>query len=161
MVNCAVASEEPAGLGFGVAALTVVDKVKGTPPCTGSVALQPGGAVVPLRFIPALPTPPMRSAVFKKSSAYARYGPAGPYFPDRAAREGVTSVALVDCRVGEAGQLRECEVADVLRPEYGFGFAALKMAEQGWMVAGPAPEGAAPDDGIWRFQVEFGRRAKP
>ena len=73
----------------------------------------------------------------------------------------MTSLVLMDCHVTESARLEGCELVEVLNPDYGFGFAALKMAERGWMTAGAPPEGAAPVDGIWRFRVEFGRRRKP
>ncbi|MEW5684278.1 MAG: energy transducer TonB [Pseudomonadota bacterium] len=159
LADCLVASESPEGKGVGAAALSLAPKFQVTPEAASKLV---GGRIsVPIRFREALPSPPPRMARFKTMSAYAHLGDAGPYYPDRAVRAGVTGVVLMDCVVLASGRLDKCETAAVSPRDFGFEHADAKMAEQGWMMAGePILQGATPVDGVWRFRVEFAGRKR-
>jgi TonB family protein len=156
--DCAVISETPTGAGFGQAALRLAPKFRATPEAAQRMA---GSVTLPIRFAGPPPGPPFRQAAFQTMRAYSHLGAAGPYYPDRALRMGVGAVVVADCHVGDTARLNNCQVVEATNADYGFGDAMLKMAEKGWMTAGPAPVGVAPPaDGVWRFQVEFGRRGR-
>ncbi|PZQ57355.1 MAG: hypothetical protein DI570_19800 [Phenylobacterium zucineum] len=159
LADCLVASESPEGMGVGAAALSLAPKFQMTPEAASKLAR--GRITVPIRFKEASPSPPPRMARFKTTPAYAHLGDAGPYYPDRAARAGVTGVVLMDCVVLPSGRLDKCETAAVSPRDFGFELAAAKMAEQGWMMAGPPSlQGATPVDGVWRFRIEFAGRKR-
>ncbi|MBL8770457.1 MAG: TonB family protein [Phenylobacterium sp.] len=161
MVDCSVVGETPAGHGFGAAALSLVGSLRGTRPCQGASSLQPDGARLTMRFVLPHAEPPFREAIYRRDKAFARLGAAGPYYPERAARVGATGVVNMDCRVDERGRLKDCTVLDVSTPGYGFEFAAVRMAEKGWMTAGPENLRAAPPpDRRWRFRVIFDGRTR-
>jgi TonB family protein len=162
LADCAVVSEAPAGVGVGAAALSLAPNFEVAAAAAHKLA---GRSVTfPIRFQEGPPAPPARQAKFQTSRAYQGLGDAGPYYPERAARGRVTGVVVMDCRVLPQGELKACEVVQVSPGDYGFDFAAVRMAEREWMTAGePAVPGTPePADGVWRFRVEFsGRRSAP
>jgi outer membrane biosynthesis protein TonB len=100
--------------------------------------------------------PPARSVVFKTDRQFRALGGPGPYFPDQAARNGVSGAVVIDCKVTASSRLEQCALVSMTPAGMSFDFAALKMAQVGWMTAGEVPTGTpAPDDGVWRFRVEF------
>ncbi|WP_397402123.1 hypothetical protein [Phenylobacterium sp.] len=153
LINCTVVSEDPAGVGFGRAAVTLAAGFR----LTRKAAKQnPEGIVLPIRFTRPEPAPPWREAKFKSSRDYRELGVAGPYYPERAFRMGYGGEVILDCRVADSDLLRDCKTVDVRPQDYGFEEAVSRMIQQGWMSAGPAPAAEAhPADGIWRFKVQF------
>jgi TonB family protein len=75
--------------------------------------------------------------IFKRDSAYAALGPAGPFSPERAQRLGVSGYAILDCASNADGALTNCLTKDEAPAGYGFGPAARLMALRGWMKAAP------------------------
>lgn len=153
--NCAVASEEPVGSGFGDAALALSPKFlvnAGVETGQGAIGSQ---IKIPIRFVSSVP--PARKAVFQESPRqYRSLAPAGPYWPERAQRLGISGVAAIDCLVGSDSHLTDCRVALEGPVDQDFGSAAMMMAKRGWMTAAPLnPTESAPADGRWRFTVEF------
>lgn len=149
---CRVLSEEPADDDLRAYALAMAARFRATP----EAAKQMNGSVIlPIRFALAEDAPPQRGMVFQRNPAYRQLGDAGPYYPERAQRMGQTAVVETDCQVRDDLRLQGCRVVSVSNPSYGFEFAFLKMAEQGWMKAAAAPEGPAPPDGVWRFRMTF------
>ena len=71
--------------------------------------------------------------------AYARNGPAGPYYPDRAFRAGRNGEAVTECQVGPRRALDKCSLISESPRDFHFGPAALRMAERRHLLA---PEGA-------------------
>jgi hypothetical protein len=89
---------------------------------------------------------PVYDAVFaplKRSEAqYAYLGPVGPYWPDRAVREGKGGGAVLDCLVEANGQLAKCKAVGEKPTGWGFEEAALIMAQRGRIsVSSDAPVG--------------------
>jgi len=156
MTDCRIDSEDPVGYGFGSAALALASKVRAVRPCAGSTETQPGGAVLPIRFV-LPPAPPYREAAFKTpDKAYRWLAPAGPYWPAKALDDGRGAVVTVDCRVDDRSYLSSCRLIEETTPGLHFGQAVLRMAQAHWMTAAsPPPDVATPEDGLWRFQIEF------
>jgi len=149
--DCNADAGTPDVYGFGPAALQVASKLKAAP--CGSQGDPPFAVNIPLVFkMP--PGPVARAAAFKSPGQYMP--PAGPYWPDRAYREGARGVVLADCQVSPDNRLHRCKIVADTNPNRGFSDAVLRMAEVGFMTAAPLPAGAAttPDD-IWRFRVDF------
>jgi hypothetical protein len=97
-----------------------------------------------------------RAVVFAPvSKAYARLGGPGPYFPDRAAREGVGGRVLLDCVVEGISRLDDCKVNYEAPPRYGFGDAALQMARLGVIRASPVNPYPSPRGSREYFAVDF------
>jgi TonB family protein len=89
---------------------------------------------------------PVYDAVFaplKRSEAqYAELGPVGPYYPDRAARNGKGGGAVLDCEVQENGRLTKCRAVGEKPSGWGFEEAAMVMAKRGRIsVSVDAPVG--------------------
>ncbi|HEX3887242.1 MAG TPA: energy transducer TonB [Phenylobacterium sp.] len=153
--KCRIAFETPAGVGFGAAALSLASKFRVD---MNSPAARQSVLTIPLLFEAVGVPPPSREAVFPKAGQRV-LAPAGPYWPEAALRMGVGGSAKIDCKVAANGRLNACRMVTESPIGFDFILAALKMAERGWMVAGPVPEGVAePTDGYWRFEVAFPRR---
>ncbi|WP_293347704.1 TonB family protein [Phenylobacterium sp.] len=157
--DCRVGMESPAGDNFGLAAMSL------TPAFQMDVTTPLGTAAmgkrirIPVRFGLPAGEPPLRGARFKESGQYAKYAPAGPYWPDRALRMNASGFVAVNCFVASDQRLKNCRVATADGAEFGFPDSVLKMAEQGWMTAAPLEPGApSPPDGVWRFEVSFPAR---
>jgi TonB family protein len=89
---------------------------------------------------------PVYDAIFaplKRSEAqYADLGPVGPYWPERAVREGKGGGAVLDCLVKENGRLAKCKAVGEKPTGWGFEEAALIMAQRGRISIAPdAPVG--------------------
>lgn len=156
LADCSVGAESPPGYGFGAAALKLADKFRAEPPCPGAGETKPGGREVPIRFAVAAYLPPHREAVFKHDSGkYAALDPAGPFWPDMALRAGEAGSATVQCVALASGKLTDCEVVQESPRGFGFGQAALRMAQRGWMTAAPLPPDAPKGENAWTFDVTF------
>ncbi len=79
--------------------------------------------------------------VLKKDGKYADMGAAGPYFPDRAARQSVGGYANLDCAADAQGKLTDCTVDEEAPLGFGFGMAVLKMAKVEWVRVAPGAPG--------------------
>lgn len=147
---CGVAAEEPAGYGFGASAVLLAPKFR----LAVNDRTAPGSTVnIPVRF-ETPQTPPMREAAFQKPTGdYRKLVPAGPFWPEKALKQGKGGEAVVDCVVEADGRLSACQH---ISGEPHFGGSTLRMAAAGWMTAAPLPAGAAaPVDNVWRFKVVF------
>lgn len=80
--------------------------------------------------VPAMNEP--LAGVFADANArgYEYLGGPGRYFPDRAARTGISGTAVLNCLVGENGSLDDCRIVVETPDGYGFGAAARVMAER-------------------------------
>lgn len=159
LADCKIADEDPAGYGFGEAALKLASKMKMNPCKTGDAA---GEAVsIPIRFV-APPAPPSREPIFDpraKTYEGGRLWPAGPYWPDFALRHDLGGVAILDCKLEASGRLTGCRAAAVTKGGEQFADAGRAMANKGWMTAAPlaANETPAPDM-VYRFKITFAPR---
>jgi TonB family protein len=157
--NCRVVSQSPEDQGFGEAALVLA------PSFRMREALSDGSAATGLRFsIPIRFAPPepgdavlRREVVFNVTTkGYAELGPVGPYFPDRAVRNSVEGVAVIQCRAAADGRLTQCISVSAMPKDWGFDYAALRMALKGWITAAPRLENGQPVDGeTVRIEVPF------
>ena len=134
LADCSVKSETPQDFGFGAAALTLAAKIVLTPQNL------PSEVDIPLRF-----EPPVRrvAAVFHSvQGGYDAFGPAGPYYPERAARMGAQGYAVLACHAAESGGLTGCTAVEDAPSGFGFREAALKLVERKVVTAPPvmAPE---------------------
>lgn len=82
-------------------------------------------------------------APLKRSEAqYARLGPVGPYYPERAARDRIRGGAVLDCLVQDHGRLAQCKAVSEQPAGMAFEEAAAVMARRGLLTVGPdAPVG--------------------
>ena len=150
---CGVGGEEPAGYGFGASALMLAPKFK----LALAGGVKPGDVVnIPIRFA-RIGDPPLRDAIFKKPTGdYRKLVPAGPYWPEKALKQGKGGEAVVDCVVEADNRLSACAHVS---GEPHFGGSTLRMAASGWMMAAPLPAGALPaPENVYRFKVVFPAR---
>jgi hypothetical protein len=155
--RCKVIWEYPQARGLGSAALSISGKFQVD---MSSSAARLSTISIPIFFGAGVPQRPLRQAEFPQHKrGFERLEPAGPYWPEGALRAGVGGLARIDCRVAAGNRLKDCQMADDSPAGMDFVLATLKMAESGWMIAGPAPTGVAePADGYWRFELIFPRR---
>jgi tetratricopeptide (TPR) repeat protein len=87
---------------------------------------------------------------------YEQFGPAGPYTPDKAARNGVSGLAIIQCKAASSGDLSACEILYEAPGDFGFGPAsrALIAAHRVKAPASVRPPPGAPDV-IVRLTVPF------
>ena len=132
LTNCTVASEAPAGQGFGAAALALA--AQSAPTCTQPPA-KPGQSgtydfsftAAPLGIRPNVLDPawglaPPRWLRQPDGDDLTRA------YPDAAARARLSGGALLHCWFDAAGRLRDCQVVDETPPGQHFGAAALQLA---------------------------------
>ncbi len=114
----AVEHEDPAGQGFGAAALIMAD-LMGTGPWTAAGRPIAGAHVtLPLRFDAPADASPVYHGQMANFGGWSRdTGTAGPYTPDRACRLGVRhGVAGLSCQVEAKGKLSWVPAGDGPRP---------------------------------------------
>lgn len=160
--ECRVVSQSPEDQGFGEAALTLAPGFRMRTELADGSPAAGRRIIVPIRFV--LPEPPdnfpHRAPVFHDAkSSYPELGPAGPYFPDRAARNLMNGSAVIQCRAAADGRLTECIPVSDTPKDWGFDYAALRMALKGWITAAPRLENGQPVDGeTVRIEVPFQMR---
>lgn len=149
--QCKIAREFPRNLGFGDAALALSSRYR----ADVSGPNPPQFAGIGIRFDARGPAPPSREVVFdRRKDGAPRLGPVGRYFPDLALRLEVGGKAQIDCRVDDKDRLQDCRFAAEDPSGIGFGYSAMKMAQDGYIKAAPA-EAPPSADGYWRFSVVF------
>lgn len=85
----------------------------------------PPDAPVEVRFAPLL----------KSERGFARLGPVGPFYPQKAAQLGRQGEAVLDCQVASGARLIKCKVRSETPAKYDFGVAARVMADRGRVLA--------------------------
>jgi TonB family protein len=144
LTACRVVSEAPDAYGFGSAALKLSARMGVTPGEAGREL------DIPIRF---QDPPPFREPRFKPHAGFGALGDPGPYYPDRAARNGVQGLAMLECLARAAGRLQSCRPVLELPRDAAFEEAALKMAQVGYMTVESRPSG---EDEVVRVKVKFG-----
>ena len=125
-----------------------------------SVALPAAGEQLDLPNRLAAPETPPTVLFHRPMPQFADLGGAGPYYPDRAARFGLSGVAVISCEPKPDGTLTACVVLSESPTNQDFGNAALVMARRKWITA-PPKERSDDTGGAQQFQVPFvlsGRR---
>ena len=76
----------------------------------------------------AQPTPdaPPPNVVFRN---FSNDSTAGPYEPDKAQRNGVNGVAVIECKTDSAGDLSTCQLIAQAPEDFGFDMASFVMAK--------------------------------
>jgi len=94
-----------------------------------AAALETVAAPVDARFAPLL----------KSERGFARLGPVGPFYPEKASRRRQEGEVVLDCFVAATGLLTKCKIRSETPAKYDFGVAARVMADRGRVLA---PESA-------------------
>ena len=90
---------------------------------------------------------PTRDPVFKRSPMEHKWlGGPGPYYPERAARLGITGYAVLQCVLLATGRLEDCKVVADTPEDEDFDNAAMRMAQKGWLTAKPRQVDGQPVD---------------
>jgi len=134
LVGCTLVSEDPAGQGFGAAALAMAAKSPQNPRLLLKDAAAEPSADTTISFIlrPPYITPDVtRMAHIVKSAAIVTQPTSAQIqaeYPPRALDNQVQGGAVIECVVTLTGKLAECQVYDEQPTGYGFGQAALDLA---------------------------------
>ena len=101
------------------------------------------GMLLAAAAVESASTPPTFEARFaplrKSEKAYVGLGPVGPFYPAAAASQGRNGEAVIECRVGAAGELKRCKVASEEPRKNDFGAAAQRMASSKRLFADGEP----------------------
>lgn len=133
--SCLAISEAPAAYGFGSAALVLAAKIH-----VVAGPDMPATVTVPIQF--KLPPRELVATFPKVDRNYAAFGDAGPYYPIAAIDRRIGGYAVLACDLAADGALTGCTVAEEAPAGVGFGEAAQRMAQAGYIV-GEARQGAA------------------
>ena len=142
-VACKVASEKPAGLGFGQAALKLAPKyaLKSGTPNDGRLVVQFGD--------PEYDTYPdwkRRPSALELMAVY----------PNGVIERGGAGKATMSCEIAANGALRDCKVVSEDPPGQGWGLAALALAPQ-FLMHPPTKDGKPVAGGTVRIPINWAR----
>jgi hypothetical protein len=73
--------------------------------------------------------------LLKSERTYARLGPVGPFYPQRAVDARKNGEATLECRTASSGTLERCKVISETPLGFDFGVAARVMADRKRIVA--------------------------
>jgi hypothetical protein len=159
LADCTVAREEPAGSGFGAAALLLARNMEMNLWSRQGRPVYGAQLQIPIRLnLTADAPPPSGDVKVANFGAWTRAaGTAGPYTPERACRMGVPKgLAVIDCKVDLDGTLSACAVVADAPLDFGFGEAATKMAQRHVLTTSPVlVDGKPVADHIIRLSVHF------
>lgn len=168
LFGCSVASERPAGAGFGQAAIALTPQMLMTPAMKGGQPIE-GEVTVPVEFVQ--PEAQAGSYIPSGKSYYSAARPdmllsnipwasAPSYdevvagYPRRAAKAGEGGRATLVCRFGDGGWIKGCRVLAEEPKGKGFGRAAQSLAKS---FQGPSegPGGASISGAYAQIPVVF------
>ena len=119
--DCASIAEEPAGQGFGAAALAIAPKFQMARVTKDGLPVAGGVVRIPIRFAnPTQMAPGFRRMPSTDDMAKV--------YPEKALRRKVSGVAVIDCGVTTEGDLSDGALSSETPVNYDFGYAALKLA---------------------------------
>ena len=134
LTACTLVSEDPAGQGFGAAALAMAAKSPPNPRLLLKDAAAEPAADTTIRFTlrPPFVTPDVTRMAHIVKSASIVSKPTNAQvqaaYPPRALDNQIQGGAVIECVVTPSGKLAECHVYDEQPTGYGFGQAALDLA---------------------------------
>jgi outer membrane biosynthesis protein TonB len=159
LAGCMLVSEDPAGQGFGAAALALAAKSPPNPKLQlkDAADLPPEDAVVRFQLAPPYISPDLSRMAHVVKSPEIVAKPTGAQiqaaYPTRALDNQIQGGAVIECMATVAGKLAECHVYNETPTGYGFGQAALDLA--GDFALKPRLVDGAPVDGPVRIAVSF------
>jgi len=146
--DCAVQSEDPAGRGFGDAALGVASGFELSPAIRDGKPVADGRINIPVVFKPPpnLARPNWRRLPSTEDMEAV--------FPEEAQRQGRSGKAILDCLVGTNGALGACRLLSEDPPGLGFGSAALALTPS-FLMSPMSVDGQPVDGGSVRIPILF------
>lgn len=119
--DCAAIAEEPAGQGFGAAALAIAPKFQMAKVTKDGAPVAGGVVRVPIRFA----NPTQMQPGFRRMPSTDEMARA---YPKKALGRNVGGMAVIDCGVATDGNLYDCALSSETPVNYEFGQAALQLA---------------------------------
>jgi TonB family protein len=130
LFGCKVVSEQPAGSGFGAAAIALTPQFLMTPAMKGGRAVAYDGVTIPVKFASFTPVTggEMKTVVSNVSWAAApTYAEVAAAFPTRARERRVGGQATLRCTVRDQGRIGGCFALGETPRGLGFGSAAQSL----------------------------------
>ena len=128
---CSVVSEQPAGSGFGAAAVALTPQFLMSPAIKGGKPVAFDGVTIPVKFMSFSPDPSRRGATAVSNvgwMAAPTYAEVAAVYPERARERMVGGQATMKCEFDAGGRLDDCSVLGETPRGLGFGSAARLLA---------------------------------
>lgn len=135
---CAVVSEQPAGSGFGAAAVALTPQFLMSPAMKGGKPVAYDGVTIPVKFMSFAPDTSQKSATAVSNVGWLAaptYAEVAAVYPERARERKVGGQATMRCEFKADGGLDDCFVLGETPRGLGFGSAAKMLVSK---FQGPA-----------------------
>lgn len=141
LADCVVASETPAGMGFGSASLSLADRFRMKPEAVDRIA-------------PTVTVPFHWALAEMTWQILADAKQIGAHYPKKALSWNVNGLVRLRCQVKADGTVSDCFTAFEAPQGYGFGRATLEIAPY-FRMRPTAPEGKSLSGGMVEFPINW------
>ncbi|HEY3800371.1 MAG TPA: TonB family protein [Caulobacteraceae bacterium] len=159
---CSLVSEDPAGQGFGQAALDMAAQSPDNPKISDPKAVQTAQLSIAFTLKPPAITPDVTQEAHLRIPPLVITRPSDRQiqaaYPARAFDQEIEGEALIDCGVTLEGQLERCQLYAEGPAGYGFGQAALDLADQ-YRAKPGVIDGEAVSGALIRVDVQFAQQS--
>lgn len=152
---CQVVSEDPPGMGFGAAAITISSQLSFKPATLKGVPTE-ARARIPITFPPfkALPSQMVDVLPSVMMRAAPSYQDVVAAYPVKARAQGIAGRGAISCKINKSGGLGDCSIISEAPNGFGFGAAARGLAKK-FLAPASLPDGKSTNGSLAQITVSF------